>query len=42
MKNEIKIISGFLIVNSMIISSVVLLYMRGGMKFEKVLDHLIN
>ncbi|KZR93158.1 hypothetical protein MITS9509_00451 [Synechococcus sp. MIT S9509] len=42
MKNEIRVISAFLIVNSLIISSVVLLYMKGGMKFEKVLGYLLN
>ena len=42
MKNELKVISGFLFLNSMIISGAVLLYMKGGMRFEKVLSHLLG
>tara|TARA_B100001063_G_scaffold214186_1_gene214254 strand:- start:8 stop:136 length:129 start_codon:yes stop_codon:yes gene_type:complete len=42
MKDEIKVVSGFLVLNSMIISGVVLLYMKGGMRFEKVLSHLFG
>ncbi len=42
MKNEIKVVSGFLVLNSMIISCVVLLYMKGGMRFEKVLSYLFS
>ena len=42
MKNEIRVISSFLILNSIIISSVVLLYMKGGMRFEKVFSHLFG
>tara|TARA_B100000482_G_C12547751_1_gene274871 strand:+ start:429 stop:557 length:129 start_codon:yes stop_codon:yes gene_type:complete len=42
MKNEIKVVSAFLVLNSMIISCVVLLYMKGGMRFEKVISYLFG
>ncbi len=42
MKNEFKVISGFLFLNSMIISGAVLLYTKGDMRFEKVLSHLMG
>jgi len=42
MKNETKVISGFVIVNFMIISCVVLLLMKEGIKLEKAVSHLLN
>jgi hypothetical protein len=42
MKNEIRLISGFLALNIMIISLVVHLSMRGGIKFERILGQLLN
>jgi len=42
MKNEIRMISGFLALNIMIISLVVHLSMRGGIKFERILGQLLS
>jgi len=42
MKNEFKIISTFLILNATIISAVVLLSIKGGMKFDRIIAYLFN
>tara|TARA_Y100000589_G_scaffold246407_1_gene234182 strand:+ start:1172 stop:1300 length:129 start_codon:yes stop_codon:yes gene_type:complete len=42
MNNEFKVISTFLILNAIIISTFVLLYIKGGMNFEKVIAYLFS
>ena len=42
MKNEIKVISTFLILNATIISIAIAVYVKKGIQFEKLTDFLLN
>jgi hypothetical protein len=42
MKNDLKIVSTFLILNASIISAVVLLSTREGIRFDKIIAHLFS
>ena len=42
MKNEIKVISTFLILNTTIISIAIAVYVKKGIQFEKLTDFLLN